>query len=333
MNLLLPFLILPFSYMLGVQTPIYYEQQPCIGYVVPETTAAQYGFMAGDCILSVNQRPVATWNDTNKAFVAEAGDPLTFVVERADQSADLQIPADNNSLEGLQALGLLPTQSARIGTLAPGMPAEKAGMQKGDLILQIGATPITSWYDLKRAIQLIGAASVPVLVERGGEQLTIELVPELQGDAGDFLIGIAPLQESQLKRFGFLGAFKEGAYRTWELIDLTLTFVQKLFTGSVSAKNIGGPITVVQVAGQAAQTDISAILSVLAFISIQLGILNLLPIPILDGGHILFYLFELILRRPLSIRAREMAQQVGMAMLLMLMVLAFYNDIVRLWPG
>jgi regulator of sigma E protease len=107
--------------------------------------------------------------------------------------------------------------------------------------------------------------------------------------------------------------------------------VQKLFTGSVSAKNIGGPITVVQVAGQAAQTDFAAILSVLAFISIQLGILNLLPIPILDGGHILFYTIELIIRRPLSVRAREMAQQVGMAMLLMLMVLAFYNDIVRLW--
>ena len=108
-------------------------------------------------------------------------------------------------------------------------------------------------------------------------------------------------------------------------------FVQKLFTGNVSTKNIGGPITVVQIAGQAAQTDLSAILSVLAFISIQLGILNLLPIPILDGGHILFYLIELIIRRPVPIRTRELAQQVGMAMLLMLMLVAFYNDIVRLW--
>ena len=107
--------------------------------------------------------------------------------------------------------------------------------------------------------------------------------------------------------------------------------MQKLFTGNVSTKNIGGPITVVQIAGQAAQTDLAAILSVLAFISIQLGILNLLPIPILDGGHILFYVIELIIRRPVSIRIREMAQQVGMALLLMLMVLAFYNDIVRLW--
>ncbi|MCK4690914.1 MAG: site-2 protease family protein, partial [Desulfuromonadales bacterium] len=135
---------------------------------------------------------------------------------------------------------------------------------------------------------------------------------------------------SETKRFGLVGAIGEGAERTWELIDLTIIFVQKLFSGSVSTKNIGGPITVVQIAGQAAQTDLSAILSVLAFISIQLGILNLLPIPILDGGHILFYLIELVIRRPLSVRTREVAQQVGMAMLLLLMVLAFYNDIVRL---
>jgi len=333
MNLLLPFLILPVSFMFGVQTPVYYDQPPCVGYVVPETTAAQNGFVTGDCILSVNQQPVATWNATNKVFVAEAGDPLDFVVNRNGQRVELQIPSDNNSLEGLQALGLLPFQVARIGNLAEGMPAEKAGLQKGDLILQIGDIPINSWYDLKKVIQNIGASAVPILIERSGKKLTVELVPEQREADGDYLIGIAPLQESQLKRFGFFAAFREGASRTWELIDLTVTFVQKLFSGSVSAKNIGGPITVVQVAGQAAQTDISAILSVLAFISIQLGILNLLPIPILDGGHILFYLLELILRRPLSIRAREMAQQVGMAMLLMLMVLAFYNDIVRLWSG
>lgn len=333
MNLLLPFLILPFSFMLGVQTPIYYDQQPCVGYVLSGTPAAQNGFAAGDCILTVNQLPVATWNDTNKTFVAEAGDPLNFVVERGGKRIHLQIPADNNSLEGFQALGLMPFQDARVGSLAKGMPAEKAGLRKGDLILQIGAVRIHSWYDLKSVIQGVGAKPVPVIVERDGKQRMIKLVPVQRGENDDYLIGIAPMQETQLQRYGFFAAVKEGASRTWELIDLTLTFVKKLFSGSVSAKNIGGPITVVQVAGQAAQTDVSAILSVLAFISIQLGILNLLPIPILDGGHILFYLLELILRRPLSVRAREMAQQVGMAMLLMLMVLAFYNDIVRLWAG
>ncbi len=157
------------------------------------------------------------------------------------------------------------------------------------------------------------------------------MTPQQREPGGAYLIGIAPQHQNKTIAYGFTDSIREGANRTWELIELTVVFVQKLFTGSVSAKNIGGPITVVQVAGQAAQTDLSAILSVLAFISIQLGILNLLPIPILDGGHILFYGIELIIRRPLSFRVREISQQLGMAMLLMLMVLAFYNDIVRLW--
>lgn len=331
MNLLLPFLILPISFMVGVQMPTYIEQPACIGHVVADSDAAASGFVAGDCIVSVNQRSVATWNDTNKAFVSAAGDDLTFQVERGTELLTLQIPDENSSLEGMQALGLLPRQEARVGGLAANMPASNAGIQEGDLILQIAQQPVSSWYDLRRIIQGVGANSVSVLLARGAQERTVELVPEQRNGEGDFLIGIAPQQASVTKNYGFVAAVKEGAKRTWELIELTVVFVQKLFSGSVSAKNIGGPITVVQVAGQAAQTDISAILSVLAFISIQLGILNLLPIPILDGGHILFSVVELIMRRPVSIRAREMAQQVGMAMLLMLMVLAFYNDIVRLW--
>ncbi|MCD6580618.1 MAG: RIP metalloprotease RseP [Desulfuromusa sp.] len=331
MNLILPLLILPISFMVGVQMPTYLEQPACIGYVVPESDAAAGGFLAGDCVISVNQRPVENWNDSNKGFVSQAGETLIFEVERDGKELQLIIPAENDSLQGMQVLGLLPRQEARIGGLAPDMPAAAAGIQEGDLILQIEDRPISSWYDLKGVIQEIGGRALQVHLERAGEQLVVELTPEQREDEGDYLLGIAPLYSSDLKRFGFFDAAREGAYRTWELIELTVVFVQKLFTGNVSTKNIGGPITVVQIAGQAAQTDLSAIISVLAFISIQLGILNLLPIPILDGGHILFYIIELIIRRPVSTRIREMSQQVGMAMLLMLMVLAFYNDIVRLW--
>ncbi|MFK5926460.1 MAG: RIP metalloprotease RseP [Desulfuromusa sp.] len=331
MNLIFPLLILPISFMVGVQMPTYLEQPACIGYVVPGSNAETGGFLAGDCVTAVNQQEVASWNDSNKSFISQAGDPLIFQVERDGTELQLRIAAENDSLQGMQALGFLPQQAARIGGLAPDMPASEAGMLEGDLILQIEDYPIASWYDLKTVIQKIGSRVVPVQLERDGKQLVVELAPAQRDGEGDYLLGIAPFYNSELKSFGFLDAFREGASRTWELINLTVVFVQKLFSGSVSAKNIGGPITVVQIAGQAAQTDLSAILSVLAFISIQLGILNLLPIPILDGGHILFYIIELFIRRPVPIRVREMAQQVGMAMLLMLMVLAFYNDIIRLW--
>ncbi len=331
MNLILPLLILPISFMVGVQMPTYVDQPACVGYVVPESNAAVGGFLADDCVLAVNQQVVGSWNETNKSFISHAGDDLIFQVERDGKHLKLQLPADNNSLQGMQALGLLPWQAARIGGLAADMPAAEAGLQKGDLILQIENYSISSWYDLKGIIRKVGNKTVPIHLERAGKPLIVDLTPAQRDGEGEYLLGIAPLYNSELKRFGFVDAVREGASRTWELIELTVVFVQKLFTGNVSTKNIGGPITVVQIAGQAAQTDLSAILSVLAFISIQLGILNLLPIPILDGGHILFYVIELVIRRPVSIRAREMAQQVGMAMLLMLMVLAFYNDIVRLW--
>lgn len=331
MNLILPLLILPISFMVGIQVPTYFEEPACIGYVVPESNAADGGFQAGDCVTAVNQQRVDSWNDANKSFISQAGDALIFQIERDGKELRLKVSADNESLQGMQALGLLPKQAARIGSLAPDMPAAQAGMLKGDLILRIGEYPISSWYDLKGVVQKIGNQAVSVRLERAGKHLSIDLTPAQRNGEGDYLLGIAPFYRSESKSFGFFDAVREGASRTWELIDLTVVFVQKLFSGSVSAKNIGGPITVVQIAGQAAQTDVSAILSVLAFISIQLGILNLLPIPILDGGHILFYVIELIIRRPVSMRVRELAQQVGMAMLLMLMVLAFYNDIIRLW--
>ncbi|MFO7576106.1 MAG: RIP metalloprotease RseP [Pelovirga sp.] len=331
MNLLLPLLILPISFMVGVQMPTYFERQACIGHIVADSDADRAGFMAGDCISAINGVAIPHWNAANMRFVSEAGSPMIFDVERGRQTVQLLVPAENNSLEGMQGLGLLPELPARIGGLAAGMPADRAGLEEGDLIVTIGGQPVNSWYDLRDLIQLTGEQPVTVQVERQGRPLTVELLPEQRETDGDYLLGVAPLQDLELKRFGFFSAVREGAKKTGELIELTLVFIQKLFTGNVSAKNIGGPITVVQIAGQAAQTDIAAILTVLAFISIQLGILNLLPIPILDGGHILFYLVELVTRRPLSLRAREISQQVGLAMLLMLMVLAFYNDIIRLW--
>ena len=331
MNLMLPLLILPISFMVGIQMPTFLDSPAVIGYVVAGSNGADSGFVAGDSIKKLNDIEIESWNATNKSFISQAGETLNFTVERNGKQVQLTIVAENDSLQGMQALGLLPQQDARIGGLAPTMPASSAGIKNGDLITQIGDHPITSWYDLKGVIQKIGSQEVPVQIERDGEQLVVLLTPKQQSGEGDYLLGIAPQYESKLKRYGFVDAMGEGATKTWELIEMTVVFVQKLVTGNVSTKNIGGPITVVQIAGQAAQTDLAAILSVLAFISIQLGILNLLPIPILDGGHILFYLIELLIRRPVSIRVREMSQQIGMAMLLMLMVVAFYNDIVRLW--
>jgi len=330
MNLALPFLVLPLAYLVGVNLPAYLEEPPCIGYVVPGSDAETAGFHRGDCIEEISGHKVTTWTDTGPALVNGAGEPIVFVLDRSGHAVELTIAAENGALEGLQSIGLLPDQDAVIGSLAPGMPALKAGLEAGDRIVSIGERVIVSWYELKDAIQEVGGRPVTVVVERKQQLLSFQVVPERVDDGDSYLIGIAPNQETVFKRFSIAESIRAGAGRSLDLIELTLVFIQKLFAGHVSTSNIGGPITVVQIAGQAAQTDISSILSVLAFLSIQLGILNLLPIPILDGGHLFFYAFEMVFRRPLSLRAREWAQQLGLILLILLMVLAFYNDIVRM---
>jgi regulator of sigma E protease len=333
MNLIFPFLVLPLAYLVGVHVPAFLENPPCVGYVVPESDAGTAGVREGDCITAINGQNVLTWTGANTLLVSLAGSPLNLSVSRDGKTVRIPLK-DGDGLEGLQSLGILPKQEAVVGTVAPGMPAQAAGMESGDRIVAIGDTEIHSWYDLKRIIQEKGRNPLTFFVRRDGQDLPLTIKPtQEETDGKTYLIGISPQQETIFKRFGPVEAARAGADRAMELIGLTLVFIKKLFAGHVSAKSIGGPITVVQIAGQAAQTDLASILSVLAFLSIQLGILNLFPIPILDGGHLFFNLFELVFRRPLSLRTREIAQQVGLILILMLMILAFYNDIVRLFFG
>ena len=334
MNLLFPFLVLPIAYMVGVKLPTYLDRPPCIGFVAPTSNGAKSGFHQGDCIAALNDTPVVTWTAANRELIDNAGSALRFSVKRDGQALVLEMHPADGGVEGLQSLGLLPRQDAVVGALAPEMPAVKAGLKVGDRILAIGATPVDSWYELRDIIQKTRGAPTPFTVKRGGQilRLTITATKD-QAQGGDYLVGIAPEQQTVTKRFGFLASLRAGADRTMDLINLTLVFIQKLFSGDVPTRSIGGPITVIQVAGQAAHTDFASVLSVLAFLSIQLGILNLFPIPILDGGHLFFNLYELVFRRPLSLRTREILQQIGLVLILMLMVLAFYNDIVRIFFG
>jgi regulator of sigma E protease len=330
MNLLLPLLLLPIAYMVGVNVPAYLDQPACVGYVVADSAAERAGFLAGDCLKTVNNENISSWSSADKALIPNVGAPLQVTVERAGLINQLQIPAENKSIEGLQALGILPPQPAIVGQLRPDMPAEQMGLLPGDRIVRIDDTPINSWYELHEVIQQSAGKSAVFNLVRNGEKFTYAITPKHDDSAKLWLIGISPKQELELKQYSIFGAIKIGFERTSELVDLTLVFLHKMVTGHVAANNIGGPIMVMQIAGRAVQTDFSTILTVLSFLSIQLGILNLLPIPVLDGGHLFFNFIELIVGKPLSLRSRAVAQQIGLGMLLLLMVVAFYNDIVRM---
>jgi regulator of sigma E protease len=330
MNLILPFLILPIAYMVGVNIPVYLDAPACADYVVSDSDAARSGLEVGDCIVNIGSEPVTSWQEGNIALISAAGETIEFIVERSGELVELSMQPENNGLDGLMSLGLQPLEQPVIGGLRSGDPADEAGMKTGDRVVEISGTRIVTWFDMKREIQSGQGRLETFVIDREGEKLELKIAPKSK-DGEDFLIGVGQYPDVESKHFGFVAAVKKGGEQSVELMELTLVFIKKLFSGDVSSKNIGGPITVVKIAGEAAQTGISVILSMLAFLSIQLGILNLLPIPILDGGHLFFNLIELIIRKPLSIRVREAAQQIGMLLLLSLMALAFYNDIMRLF--
>lgn len=332
MNLLLPFVLLPVVYMIGVNVPAFLDRRPCAGFVYRDSPAARAGFRAGDCIQAVDGREVKSWNEANQTLVGAAGGQVEIRVLRDGEEMVLALSTDMDNVEDLQLrnLGVFPVRQAVVGAVMPGFPAEAAGLRAGDRILAIDGVPVDSWYDLTTLIQRSEGRTLDIRLQRGEREMTVELTPAKQPDQERFLIGIEPQVDTVFKQYGFLAAVDAGFRQAVEIISLTLVFIQKLFSGQVSTQNIGGPIMVFQMAGQAAQTGVTTVLTMLAFLSIQLGILNLLPIPILDGGHLFFYLCEFVFRRPLSMRARELAQQIGLALLIMLMILAFYNDINRM---
>jgi regulator of sigma E protease len=235
-------------------------------------------------------------------------------------------------------LGGVPSLTTKIGDVSPGAPAEQAGLRKGDVVESVDGVAVKSWEDLAAAIRS-GSPGKPlqITIRRGGEEKTVAVAPEMREGRTVFgekvaepKIGIAAGHDVVYQPLGPGGAFTRAGTETGKLIYLTAMTVVKLITRALPSQTLGGPILIAQIAGDQARQGPSAFAYFLALLSVNLGVLNLLPIPILDGGHLLFFSVEALLRKPISQQARAVAQQVGLAVILTLTALVFYNDIVRL---
>lgn len=223
-----------------------------------------------------------------------------------------------------------------VGDVGKNSPAMKAGIQKGDVIKQIQNTPIESWNDM---VGLIGATkgnAVDILIDRNGRKILMELRPEAKKSKNIFgekitryMIGISSSGEVYNKRLNPVQAMGASLGKTWDFIDLTFLSVAKIINGSLSSKTLGGPIMIAEMAGKEAEAGVANFTFFIAMLSINLGIVNLFPIPVLDGGHIFFFLIEAVTGKPVSDKVHEKANQVGIALLVALMVFVFYNDIMR----
>lgn len=231
-----------------------------------------------------------------------------------------------------------PVPGTRIGQVAPDSPAAAAGIKLGDEILSINGQPTEKWEHVSEIIRQGGGLPVTVVLRRGQETLTVTGTPTIQAITNIFgekvgeryLLGITRSDEMTFEKVSLFRAFEAGMMQTWNLISLTILSLVKIIQKVVPASELGGPILIAQLAGQQMEAGWLNLVYFMGLLSVNLGILNLFPIPILDGGHLLFFAVEGVLRRPLSMKTREMLQQIGLFLLVSLMFFVFYNDIMRL---
>jgi regulator of sigma E protease len=326
--------------------------KPVLGDVEPDSTAARAGLRAGDEIVAVGATETGTREAAVLALLDELmnGRPIELGVR--DESGDtrravLEIDGDRRALTEpgalLPGLGFdfwYPVVPARVGKVMPGSPAERAGLREGDQIAAVNGEPVADFSALVGQVQPKPGATLDFTVERDGQTLRVPVEVEAQREGERLVgrIGVQPASPGELpegmrtlERYGPLGALARATDKTWGMSVLTVRMLWNVATGDVSVKNLSGPINIAEYAGFSARQGILAFLSFLAIVSVSLFVLNLLPIPILDGGQIVYQLAELAKGSPLSDRAQAVGQQIGILVLLVLMSFAFYNDLSRLF--
>ena len=231
----------------------------------------------------------------------------------------------------------LPIMKPEVGEVQEGMPAHEAGIHTGDRVLSIDGKPVARWEDLADLIKQSSGGPLRIEILRDNSTLLVKVVPKLVSSKNLFgepvekyVIGITASGAVTIERLNPFQSAAQGVLQTWQIGKLTVLAIGKIIAGTISAKTLGGPIMIAQLAGQQAEAGIINLIFFITLLSVNLGIINLLPIPVLDGGHLLFFLIEAVSRRPINLKMREVAQQVGIFILVLLMIFVFYNDIVRI---
>ena len=301
-----------------------------IGAVIPDSPAAIAGLQGGDTILEVAGVQVENFEEVSERIEGLMGGIIPLSVLRQGETIALSLDLPEGT-----SVGVVAESESRVGNVIMGGPADRAGIRRGDRITAINAVPLTRWSELRALLAGVASEEVEVAWNRDGENMLATVTPDRVEEPGPdgTVVQTAKLQITQyqeMKRLGPIAALDEGAKQTWYVVENVFAFLKIVLTGNASRDMVGGPVQIFQVSSQQAKEGFDKLLLLMAFLSVQLGILNLLPIPVLDGGHMVFLAAEAIRRKPLSVTQRTVLQQIGMIVILGLMVTVTVFDVGRL---
>lgn len=328
-NVVLAILLIAVVFMAGADIPNF-EVPAVVGTVVEGSSAAEAGVRAGDRIVAVDGDPVETWSQVGLELLTSADKPVALTLERGEERLGVTVTPQKVPDENIGDLaGLVPHLLPTVTTVEGGSPAEAAGLRAGDQIRRVDGKPVPSDDDFVAYVSARAGTAIVLEVMRGSRLVEVPVTPRDVGGAGRIGVGLGSFQ-----RYGFVDAFVQSTKYNWMLVNETFKVLGKIFSREVSAKTaLAGPIEIAAYSGAAARVGFKQLLYLMGFISVSIAIVNLLPIPILDGGQIVILGVESVMRRDLSMRLKEVIAQVGFVLIMLLMLTVIYFDLSKNLPA
>ena len=330
MNIVLAILLVAVVFMVGIEVAAPPELPSVVGSVRAGSPADRAGLAPGDVITAIGDEPVTRWEDVRFAILTSPGNPVEIEYQRLGERLSTTVVPDTVPKYEFGDAGVFPEMLPRVAALFPGDPAELAGLEVGDEVLAVDGRPLSGQRDFVDYLSARPGVSIEVEIQRGSDVLTLSVVP--RDNEGRGWIGVS-LSSTSFQRYGPLESVVQSCRFNWEVTRQTFSVLGKIFSGQLAAKSaLSGPIQIAALSGAAARSGLRNLLHLMGLISISIAILNLMPVPVLDGGQIAVLLVESLFRRDLSLTLKERFNQVGFVLIIMLMVMVIYFDLRKVIP-
>jgi regulator of sigma E protease len=329
MNILLAFVVMAGVLYRGAQLPVYEQQAVVIGAFTPTSVGQRAGLKIGDRVVTIDDKVVDTWEDFSMAIVSKAKREVSVGYVRDGKTGTVTLVPDAQGKFEMGDIGIQPTIHPQVSAISKGQPADEGGLQAGDVVIAAAGEQNIMYDRLLAAIKSHKDQPLPLTVKRGGRLMDLTLTPRVIGDKVMIGAQISALETHTVEP-GPIEAIKLSVAKNWEWTKLIVQTLGGLFTRETSVKQLMGPVAIADLSGSAAQAGLIPLFTLMAMISLNLGLLNLMPIPVLDGGHIFILALEGLARRDFSMRVKEKMLLAGFVLLLMLMVTVIYNDLMRI---